>query len=128
MKLKQKHRNIIVLSIAAIFIIYGLLNMRFHFNVSTETENNVTWILTIAAIALLFSGRKPKMNNAEGNGSEDNSAGNKNIEAGSLEEAGTKAGAEEKTVAAGSNTVEALSLEETAADTAAREKQDESSD
>ncbi|QNU68070.1 hypothetical protein EHE19_006410 [Ruminiclostridium herbifermentans] len=63
MKFERKHRNIIIIAIAAFFILYGLLDMAFHFNIDKELVDKVSWILTIIAVALLFSGTKPKINN-----------------------------------------------------------------
>ncbi len=63
MKFERKHRNIIIIAIATFFILYGLLDMTFDFNIDKELEDKVSWILTIIAVALLFSGTKPKFNN-----------------------------------------------------------------
>ncbi len=63
MKFERKHRNIIIIAIAVFFILYGLLDMVFNFNINKELEDKVSWILTIIAVALLFSGTKPKFNN-----------------------------------------------------------------
>ena len=65
MKFERKHRNIIIIAIAVFFILYGLLDMTFNFNINKELEDNVSWILTIVAVALLFSGTKPKFNKFE---------------------------------------------------------------
>ena len=63
MKFERKHRNIILICIAVFFILYGLLDMVFNFNINKELEDQVSWILTIIAVVLLFSGTKPKFNN-----------------------------------------------------------------
>lgn len=78
MKFERKHRNIIIIAIAVFFILYGLLNMVFNFNIDKELEDKVSWILTIIAVALLFSGTKPKFNKSdEANNSElENTEGN----------------------------------------------------
>ncbi len=58
MQLKRNHKRNIVLGIAALFILYGLLDWIFKFNISPSTVNNVTYVLMIGAFILLFS--KPK--------------------------------------------------------------------
>ncbi|MHB8062750.1 MAG: hypothetical protein ACYDG2_08980 [Ruminiclostridium sp.] len=65
MKLERKQKTRIVLGIAALLIIYGLLDMVFKFNISQNTINNVSMVLMIIAFGLLFSGRKPKQNNSD---------------------------------------------------------------
>lgn len=65
MRLERKHKNIIIVGIAAFFILYGFLDMKFNFNISAEVEDKVTWVLTIIAVALLFSGTKPKFKNMD---------------------------------------------------------------
>lgn len=80
MKFERKHKNIIVAAIAVFFVVYGFLDMKFNFNVSAELENNATWILTIIAVALLFSGTNPKLgnpNSSDDNSTQDNLADNK---------------------------------------------------
>ena len=72
MKFERKHRNIILIAIAVFFILYGLLDMTFNFNINEELEDKVSWILTIIAVALLFSGTKPKFNNSKLENTEDN--------------------------------------------------------
>ncbi len=78
MKFERKHRNIILISIAVFFILYGFLDMVLNLNVSEELEDKVSWVLTIIAVALLFSGTKPKFNNFDGmnNSIEQNSGDN----------------------------------------------------
>jgi hypothetical protein len=78
-KFERKHRNIIILAIATFFILYGLLDMKFDFNINEELEDKASWILTIIAVALLFSGTKPKLKNLDeekNNSISDNVEGN----------------------------------------------------
>lgn len=65
MRFERKHRNIIIICIAVFFILYGFLDMKLNFNLSAEVEDKATWVLTIIAVALLFSGRKPKLKNSD---------------------------------------------------------------
>jgi len=58
MKLERKHKTRIVLGIAALFILYGLLDMKLKFNVNPKTVSNVSLVLMLIAFGLLFSGRK----------------------------------------------------------------------
>lgn len=63
MQLKRNHKRNIVLGIAALLILYGLLDWIFKFNFSPSTVNNVTYVLMIGAFVLLFS--KPKNKNTD---------------------------------------------------------------
>lgn len=65
MRFERKHKNIIIIGIAVFFILYGFLDMKFNFNISADIEDKVTWVLTIIAVALLFSGTKPKLKNSD---------------------------------------------------------------
>lgn len=60
MKLTDKQRRLIVLGIGLIIIILGLAQAALKINIDSKTMNNVTFVLMIVAVALLFSGRKNK--------------------------------------------------------------------
>jgi len=65
MKLKRKQKLTIILGIAVLFIIYGLLDMTFKFNISKKIVDNVSMVLMIAAFGLLFSDRAKKVDPAQ---------------------------------------------------------------
>jgi len=65
MKLERKQKTWITLGIAALFILYGFLDMIFKFNINPKTVSNVGMVLMIVAFALIFSGRKPKQNSSD---------------------------------------------------------------
>jgi len=65
MQLKRKHKTRIALGIAALIILYGILGSIFKFNIDPKAADNVTMVLFVIAIALLFSNRKPKQNNPD---------------------------------------------------------------
>jgi len=62
MKLERKYKTWIVLGIAALFILYGLFDWQFKFNVSEEVVKNISMVLFVIAFWLFFSGRKPNQN------------------------------------------------------------------
>ena len=55
MKLTRKLKLRIVIGIAAVMILYGILDRFLNFNINDKTVNNVGMILMIAAFGLLFS-------------------------------------------------------------------------
>lgn len=63
MNLSRKTKLRIIIGIAALLIIYGLLESVFQFNVDPKLVNNVGMVLMIAAFALLFSKGTEKNNN-----------------------------------------------------------------
>ena len=55
MKLTRKLKLRIIIGIAIIFIVYGILDYLFKFNVDEKVVSNVGMVLMIAAFGLLFS-------------------------------------------------------------------------
>ncbi len=74
MNISRKTKLRIIVGIAALLIIYGLLESVFHFNIDPKVVNNVGMVLMIAAFGLLFS--KEKNNNQTAG--EENQAGAEN--------------------------------------------------
>jgi uncharacterized membrane protein len=60
MKLERKQRQLIVLIIGLVIIVFGLLQIIFKFNINRKIVDDVTTVLFIGAAALLFTGRKKK--------------------------------------------------------------------
>jgi hypothetical protein len=65
MKFERKQKMWIIVGIAALLLIYGLLDMIFKFNINPKTVNNVSAILMVIAFGLLFSGRKTKQDSTD---------------------------------------------------------------
>lgn len=60
MKLERKQRQLIVLVIGLVIIVFGLLQIIFKFDINRKIVDDVTTVLFIGAAALLFTGRKKK--------------------------------------------------------------------
>lgn len=60
MKISRKTKLIVIVSIAALLILYGILDKIFSFNFNPKTVNNVGMVVMILAFALLFSDNRRK--------------------------------------------------------------------
>ncbi|MGI6776980.1 MAG: hypothetical protein ACOX7R_02810 [Acetivibrionales bacterium] len=60
MKLTRKQRTIIVLAIAVAFILFGLAQAIWKFEIERKIVDQVSFVLMIIAAFLIFSGRKRK--------------------------------------------------------------------
>ena len=80
MNISRKTKQIIIVGIAAVLIIYGLLESVFDFNIDPGLVNNVGMVLMIVAFGMLFSrGNDRKKSNhgdgTSGDGADTNGAG-----------------------------------------------------
>lgn len=60
MKLQLKHRQLIALAIGAVIIIFGVLQALLKFQIDKKYVDQGTFVLFVAALALLFGGRSKK--------------------------------------------------------------------
>ena len=60
MKLQRRHRQLIVLAIGIIIIIFGLLQAVLKLEIDRKITDEVTFVLMIIAVALLFTKDKKK--------------------------------------------------------------------
>lgn len=79
MKLKRKHRQLIVLGIGIVIIIFGLIQALFKLEISSKITDEVTFVLMVIAAALLFT--KDKDSNGD-NKIENTGNGKDNIDSG----------------------------------------------
>ncbi|MDD3839962.1 MAG: hypothetical protein PHP06_05245 [Clostridia bacterium] len=75
MKISEKTRIIILLSIGIIFILMGLVQAIFDFEIDKKISDNISFILMIAALFVFFSNkkRKPEQEQQEDEGQEEQS-------------------------------------------------------
>ncbi len=74
MKLERKHRQLIVLGIGVVIIIFGLLQALLKFKVDQKITDEVTFVLMIIAAALLFTKDKKKSDDNPIDGTEKGNA------------------------------------------------------
>lgn len=60
MKLQHKHKQLIVLGIGVVIALMGLIPMLFHIQIDMQILDQVSFVLMIAGIGILFSDRKKK--------------------------------------------------------------------
>lgn len=60
MKLQRKHRQLIALAIGILIIVFGILQGLLKFEIDRKYTDEATFVLFVAAAALLFGGRTKK--------------------------------------------------------------------
>lgn len=60
MKLERKHKLRIIIIIAALLILYGILDGIFRFNIDPKIVSQVSTVFMLIAFVLLFSDRRKK--------------------------------------------------------------------
>jgi hypothetical protein len=68
MKLERKHKNLIIIGIGLIFILFGLLQVVFKFEVSKNISDRVSFILMMIALVVFMSNRNRKSDTEDDDG------------------------------------------------------------